>query len=129
MRHSCAKCEDIVIISAKTEAYLNQRQLEDYRNHRIQLIKWLVHLGKDPETAQGYAFDTARQRAYKIDQFYRWIWHYEETYTLHATTTHVNAFTRELVYEDTSNTHKAGVQKAIKTLFKYLNHEKGRDID
>ncbi len=51
------------------------------------------------------------------------------TYTLHATIDHADTYTKELVYEDHSETYKAGIQKAIKTLFKYLNHEKGRKID
>ncbi|WP_135536149.1 tyrosine-type recombinase/integrase [Halostella pelagica] len=120
--------EDIVVVPEASEQYLNQRQLEDYREHRVNLIKWLRHLGKDPEKAEGYAYDTARQRCYKIDQFYRWIWD-REGYTLHATVEHADKFTKELVYEEHSNTHKAAVQKAVKTLFKYLNHEKARSID
>lgn len=129
MTTSREKIEGIVVIPEATEHYLNPRQLEDYRDHRVNLIKWLTHLGKDPEKAKGYAYDTARQRCYKIDQFYRWLWDYEDAYTLHATTAHADAYTKELVYEDVSETHKAGIQKAIKTLFKYLNHERGRDID
>ncbi len=129
MVHSRDQVEDVVVIPEATERYLNQRQLADYRDHRVSLIKWLQHLGKNPEKAEGYAHDTARQRAYKIDRFYRWVWDHEDAYTLHATTDHADAYTKELVYEDTSETYKAGFQKAIKTLFKYLNHEKGRDID
>lgn len=126
MVRSRDQLEDIVIIPEASETQLNQRQLEDYRDHRTSLIKWLRHLGKDPEKAEGYAYDTARQRAYKIDQFYRWLWAHEDGYTLHATPAHTDAYTKDLVYEDHSTTHKAAVQKAIKTLFKFLTHEKGR---
>jgi integrase len=129
MVQSRDQIEDIVVIPEAAERYLNQRQLEDYRDHRVSLIKWLCHLGKDPEKAEGYAYDTARQRAYKIDRFYRWLWDHEDGYTLHATTDHEDTYTKELVYEDHSETYKAGIQKAIMTLFKYLNFEKGRDID
>jgi integrase len=129
MVQSRDQIEDIVVIPEAAERYLNQRQLEDYRDHRVQLIKWLCHLGKDPEKAEGYAYDTARQRAYKIDRFLRWLWDHEDGYTLHATTDHADAYTKELVYEEHSETYKAGIQKAIKTLFKFLNFEKGREID
>ncbi|WP_254767461.1 tyrosine-type recombinase/integrase [Salinilacihabitans rarus] len=123
------KVDGIVVVPEQSEKYLNQRQLEDYHSFRSQLLKWLLNLGKDPEMAEGYAFDTVRQRGYKIDQFYRWIWRQEDGYTLRVTTGHADEYCKELVYEETSKTHKAAVQKAIKSLFKYLNHERGRSID
>jgi len=33
------------------------------------------------------------------------------------------------VYQDASPTHKAAVQKSLKSLFKYLNHERGKNFD
>lgn len=71
MQHERDKVEDIVIVSQKSENYLNQRQLAEYRDFRRKLIKWMRHVGKDPEKATGYAHATARQRAYKFDRFYR----------------------------------------------------------
>jgi len=128
MSNSRNKVEGIVVVPEDSETRLNQRQLQDYRDHRTRLIRWLCNLGKDPEKAEGYAYDTARQRSYKIDQFYRWIWE-QEGYTLHATTEHADQYSKELAYKETSQTHKAGVQKAIKTLFKFFRYEKNRDID
>lgn len=127
--NSREKVEDIVVISEASEQWLNQRQLEDYRAHREQLIRWVRHLGKDPEKAEGYAHETARNRCYKIDRFYRWIWSQEDGYTLSVSVEHADEYSKELAYEESSQTHKAGIQKAIKTLFKYRNHEKGDDID
>lgn len=125
------KVEGIVVVPQNSEELLNPRQLEDYRNYRRDLIKWMLNLGKNPEKAEGYAFDTARQRSYKIDQFYRWIWTEanEEGYTLAATPRHADKYSKELAYTDSSQTHKAGVQKAIKTLFKFRNWEKNTEID
>ena len=74
--------DGIVVVPENSEKVLNQRQLTDYREHREQLIKWILNLGKDPEKAEGYAWDTARQRSYKIDKFYRWVWEKEGGYTL-----------------------------------------------
>lgn len=85
------KLDGIVVVPQSSEKLLNQRQLEDYRNHRRDLIRWMLNLGKEPETAEGYAFDTARQRSYKIDQFHRWIWtEAEGEYTLNATPGHAD---------------------------------------
>jgi len=127
--NSRRKIEGIVVVPEKSEDYLNQRQLVDYTDHRENLIKWITHFGKDPEKAEGYSYDTARQRSYKIDRFLRWIWQTEGQYTLYPQVEHADEYCKELVYEEHSNTHKAAVQKAIQTLFKYLNHEKDRSID
>lgn len=45
------------------------------------------------------------------------------------TTDHADAYSKHLAYTEKSRTFKAGAQKAIKTLFKFLNHERGKDID
>ena len=79
------RIEDIVVVPEPSHQILNQRQLEDYYGFRANLIRWLVNLGKDPEKATGYAHETVRQRCYKLDQFYRWIWNEEGGYTLTVT--------------------------------------------
>ena len=129
MTGSREKIEDIVVVPKKSELMLNQRQLEDYRQFRKQMIKWIVNLGKNPKRAEGYAYDTARQRCYKIDQFYRWIWQQQDGYTLNATTELADQYSKELAYRETSQSDKAAVQKAMTTLFKYLRVEKNRDLD
>lgn len=111
------KVEGIVVVPEQTEQWLNQRQLEDYRSHRVQLIRWMLHLGKNPEKAEGYAFDTVRQRCYKIDRFYRWIWDQEDGYTLSISVEHADQYSKEFAYEETSQTHRAGVQKATKSTY------------
>jgi integrase len=130
MTNAREKVEDIVVVPEKSEQQLNHRQLEDYRSFRKDLINWIANLGKSPERAEGYAYATARQRSYKIDEFYRWIWNSQEDgYTLNATTRHADEYSKQLAYSDDSTTYKAGIQKAVKTLFKYFRHEKNRDID
>jgi len=129
MSHNRATVEDIVVITEKTEEILNQRQLVDYRDYRERLIKWVLHLGKNPEKAEGYAWDTTRQRCYRIDQFYRWVWEKEDGYTIKATPSHAEEYTKELAYSDYSQTHKAGFQKSIQTLFKHQRHEQGKDVE
>ncbi len=69
-------------VSKHAQKQLNLRQVEDYRSHRKQLIQWMAQLGKDPEKAEGYASETVKQRAYRLDRFYRRVWNeQEEGYT------------------------------------------------
>ena len=118
--------KNTVVVLEPTEDRLNERQLVDYRDFRERLIKWVLHLGKEPKKADGYVKETTRRRSYRIDQFYRWIWEEEDGYTLKATPTHAEEYSKELAYSDYSNTHKAGFQKFIKTLFKFQRHEQGK---
>lgn len=39
----------VVVVPEKSEQVLNQRQFEDYRAYRAQMIRWLLHLGEYPE--------------------------------------------------------------------------------
>jgi len=121
--------DDIVVVPEKTREYLNQRQIVDYRDHREQLIKWILNIGKDPEKAEGYAHVTARQRAYRLDRFYRWVWRNHGGYTLSITTDHADEYMKHLAYQEKSTTWKANAQKAVKMLFKWQNFNRGKAID
>jgi integrase len=46
-----------------------------------------------------------------------------------VTPEHADEYSKELAYQETSQTHKAGVQKAIKTLLKFKNHTNGDIIE
>ena len=46
MTNAREKVEDIVVVPEKSEQQSNQRQLEDYRGFRKDLINWVTHLGK-----------------------------------------------------------------------------------
>lgn len=47
--------DSIKIVPETTKDRLNQRQLLDYTNHREKLISWLLHVGKNPDKAEGYS--------------------------------------------------------------------------
>ena len=113
------------LIPGPTKKKLNQRQLVDYRNHREKLVKWCLHLGKNPSRSEGYSPQTLENRIYRIDQFYRWVWEQEGGYTTSITRDHADEYMKELAYEDHSNTHKSNTQKSLKMLFKWRNHELG----
>ena len=76
-------------VSQHAQKHLNPRQIEDYRSHRTQLIRWMDQVGKNPEQAEGYATETVQQRAYRLDKFYRYVWtELEDGYTTRITTDH-----------------------------------------
>ncbi|WP_411718756.1 hypothetical protein [Natronomonas sp.] len=53
----------------------------DYKEHRRELIDWLLVFGKKPEKAEGYAQRTVLNTAQRLDLFYRWVWQERGTYT------------------------------------------------
>jgi len=83
--------------------------------------------GKDPETGDGYAFDTANGRAYRLDQFYRWVWEQEGRYTTTITHDHGDGWLQKLAYGDTSQENKASHLKALKMLFRWRASAFGDD--
>jgi integrase len=111
--------DGIRLITEPSAKRLNERQLVDYRNERESFVNWMLHLGKHPEQAKGYAHDTARRRAYDIDLFARWVWNHEGTYTMAITHEHGDEYTQELVYDDCSDTRRANTQKAMKCFFRW----------
>lgn len=123
------KIDGIVLVPEPAREYLNSHQLVDYRDHRRKLIQWVLNLGKDPEQAEGYAHSTARQRVYRLDKFYRWVWQNEtDGYTLEITPEHADSYTTHLAYQDDTTTYKASCQKAIKMLFKWRSFTGGTEI-
>jgi len=79
------KVDDIPVVPEPSRQALNSKQIEDYRIHRKQFIKWLKNIGKDPSHGEGYSDDTTRRTAYRVDRFYRWVWDREGGYTTQVT--------------------------------------------
>lgn len=117
--------DDLPVVTEPSEDYLNPRQLSDYRNHREDCLTWLLTFGKNPDSAEGYAFQTVKARAYRMDLFYRWVWQQEDGYTVNVTHDHADGWMRHLAQQDKSNVHKSNCQKAIKMLFKWHHYEHG----
>lgn len=117
---------NINLVSQKTQKYLDNRQIEDYRNHQKKLVKWLLSFGKDPEKVEGYSEYTVKRSLYHIDRFHRFVWkNLEDGYTLTLTTDHADEFMKHIAYQDYSNSFKASVQKSLKRYFKYQSVELG----
>lgn len=121
--------DGIVLVSADSSQRLNVRQETSYREHRRQLVEWMLNLGKAPSKAEGYAQTTANTRAKRLDLFYRWVWDEHGGYTEQITPAHADAWMKHLAHQEFTTSYKACCQKAVKTLFKWQNWEHGRDVD
>jgi hypothetical protein len=117
--------DDISVVTQPSSANLNPRQRRDYRDQREKCLTWLLTFGKTPAKAEGYARTTVKTRAYRMDMFYRWVWKHEGGYTANVTHKHADGWMRALAQQDTSSTHKANCQKAVKMLMKWRKHEHG----
>lgn len=117
--------DDVTVVTEPAEEYLNHKQLLDYKSEREECLSWLLALGKSPDKGEGYALGTVKPRAYRMDQFYRWVWEKEEGYTAYITHEHADQWMRHLAQADYSSTHQTNCQKAIKMLFKWRQYERG----
>jgi hypothetical protein len=119
------KFDDISVIPQPTEDRLNQRQIVDYRTEREDCFEWLLAFGKDPQRADGYARTTVRNRSYRMDQFYRWVWEHDGRYTLAVSHEHADEWMQQLARGDYSDTHLSLCQRSVQMLFKWRAHERG----
>ncbi len=121
------RVDELSIVPAPSKEYLNKRQLLDYESVRRDCLDWLLAIGKNPSQADGYAFQTVKNRAYRMDHFYRWTWDYENRYTADVTHHHADQYLQYLARLDKSNAHKDNCRKAVKMLFKWREHKYGQD--
>ena len=117
--------EEYPVVTEPSEAYLNQRQLVDYRSERENCLEWLLTFGKNPDRAEGYAEGTVKPRSYRMDRFYRFVWDNEGGYTTNVTHDHADSWMKHLAQRDVSNTHKNNCLKSIKMLYKWRHHQHG----
>lgn len=116
--------DGITLVTPQSAEHCNPRQQIDYADHRRTLVNWLLHLGKSPSEAEGYAWDTARRRAHDLDKFYRWVWVEQQGhYTTSITHDHADAYCKHLSFQDHSDAHRANVQKSLKCYFRWRDDE------
>lgn len=119
--------EGITVVPRPSAEQLGERQRADYAEFRERLLRWCLDLGKNPEKGEGYAFYTIRGRASLLDQFFRFVWDQEGSYTTNVTHDHADAFSRELATRDVSQDNKSSHQKAMKMYFRWRAWETGDD--
>jgi site-specific recombinase XerD len=119
--------DEIKLVTNPSENRLNERQYLDYRSEREHCLDWLLTFGKEPEKAEGYATTTVKNRASRMDQFYRWVWEQEDGYTSNLTHEHADDYLRYLAGQEKSNAHKNACRKAVMMLYKWRHHQRGAD--
>lgn len=118
----------IPLVPEPSRARLDQRQQMDYKEHRRDLIDWLLVFGKDPKKAEGYAQRTILNTAQRLDLFYRWVWQERGSYTSSIDHEDADNYMRHLARKDESDYSRNNTQSAIKRLFKWQTHERGGEL-
>lgn len=110
---------------------LSPRKLADYKDYKQKLIRWLSKQGKNPERRKGYADGTIRNVTYHVDRFYRWKWDREDAYTIGILPEEADEYLDSLLLseKDYSDTYVHTAQKSLKRVFKFWNHERGKNLD
>jgi tryptophanyl-tRNA synthetase len=80
------KVDGIVLVTDDAKEHLNPRQEVTYREHRRELVEWMLALGKNPDKAVGYSHSTVKNRMNRLDLFYRFIWNRKGRYVQDLTT-------------------------------------------
>jgi site-specific recombinase XerD len=117
--------DDVPLVIDPAMDYLNRRQLEDYKQHRKEVLGWLWEVGKNPEREEGYSKSVTRNMAYRLSKIYRWVWEREDRYTTEITHEHADAYLREIAGRDWKNSNKSQYLKAFKRLFKWQTQNVG----
>jgi integrase len=112
-----------------SESRLNARELEMYRAHRENVLQWMWNRGKNPEAHIGYAETTVKNRSYRLDQIYRWVWEVEGGYTEAITVSHANAYMKYLYQTSYSESYKSSLQKSLHCLFRWQRYELDKDVE
>lgn len=119
----------IPLVTGKARELLNPRQEVVYREFRRDLAEWMLNLGKNPEKAEGYSDATVEMRMNRLDLFFRWVWEQEGQYTQDVTTEHADDWMRHLAATEFKESTKAHYQTAVKTIFKWQRHARGKDVE
>jgi len=102
---------------------------ENYAGFKEDFLKWMLRTGKSPAKGNGYAEHTVRQTHYRIEYAFRWKWNRDgmtTDFTAEDADTYINFLSKRT---KRSESEVAKFQKAIKRLFKYYKHSKGRDYE
>ena len=118
--------DDIPLVPKPSQRRLNSRQRQDYENHRQSVLKWLSTKGKNPDRGEGYSHSSLKNTAYRLDQFYRWVWD-ESGYTTNITSNHTNAYLEYLKETDATEANKRKILSALKRLFSWKHHTQGTE--
>lgn len=118
---------NIIIVPAKNEEQLTEKELVDYRQYRTDLLQWLLHVGKDPESAQGYSAYTVYESGYRAAAFDRWVWDHHDSYMLPPNQNDADEYLEEIAYSDRAQSTKANIEEMLSRYYRWLEHKYGTE--
>jgi integrase len=116
----------ITLVPQPNEEQLSEKQLVDYRSYREAFLQWMLHLGKDPESATGYSPYTVYESGYRAAAFDRWVWA-EDSYQVPPTRDHADAYLEEIAYSDRSQATKGKIEEMLRRYYRWIGHKYGTD--
>ena len=118
---------NIVIIPSDNKQMLSEKESVDYHDYREKFLKWLLHIGKNPDKATGYSPYTVYESGYRAAAFDRWVWNEHDEYRLPPTPKDADGYLQEVAYDDLAQASKGKVEEMLKRYFRWLNHHHGVD--
>jgi integrase len=117
----------IVIVPQKNQSLLSKKKQVDYHDYREKFLKWLLHLGKNPDRGVGYSDYTVYGTGYRAAKFDRWVWNKHGGYRLPPTTEDADEYMEEAAYSDKAQATKGKREEMLKRYFRWLNQTHGVD--
>lgn len=118
---------NIVIVPKKNDRMLSGKERVDYESYRESFLQWLLHLGKDPESAQGYSPYTVYESGYRAAAFDRWVWDAQDEYTIPPTHDDADDYLEEVAYSDRSQATKGKIEEMLRRYYRWLEHKYGHE--
>lgn len=118
---------NIVIVPSGNRDMLSEKEAVDYRDYREKFLKWLLHVGKNPDKATGYSPYTVYESGYRAAAFDRWVWDEHGEYRLPPTPEDADGYLQEVAYGDRAQASKGKIEEMLKRYFRWLNQNQGVD--
>jgi len=116
--------DDIPIVPDIDSRQLNRLQIDDYRDHRCDILEWLYTRGQSPDEREGYSKSVVENTAYRLSKIYRWEWD-RRGYTIDIGHDVADEYVQHVAQQDWGNENKSQYVKALKRLMRWRVHEKG----
>jgi len=118
---------NIKIVPSANRDQLSEKQIVDYHSYRESFLKWLLHMGKNPEKAIGYSPYTVYESGYRSAAFDRWVWENEGKYRLPPDTDDADEYMQKVAYSDNAQATKGKIEEMLKRYFRWLAQKYGTD--
>lgn len=118
---------NIVIVPEPNDEILSSKERVDYKSYRESFLQWLLHLGKDPESAEGYSPYTVYGTGYRAAAFDRWVWEQEGGYKIPPDQQAADRYLEEIAYSDRSQATKGKLEEMLRRYYRWFQHKFGAD--